>query len=140
MLVNEYCNVHLPTSITKITKIGNNNYFMNSTTIDDDCFIENYVQLNSNVILGGNVYVMKNAHLGIKTIVHQNQVIGSYSITGMGSIITKKANIIPGYINYGKPVKKIKKNFIALKKYKINEKTLDKEKKRFYKLVKLIKK
>ena len=137
---NEYCNVHLPTSITKKTKIGNNNYFMNSTTIDHDCFIENYVQLNSNVILGGNVHVMKNAHLGIKTIVHQNQVIGSYSITGMGSIITKKANIIPGYVYYGKPVKKIKKNFIALKKYKINEKTLDKEKKRFYKLVKLIKK
>ena len=138
-IFNEYCNIHLPTSITKKTKIGNNNYFMNSTTIDHDCLIENDVQLNSNVILGGNVHVMKNAHLGIKTIVHQNQVIGSYSITGMGSIITKKINIIPGYVYYGKPVKKIKKNFIALKKFKINEKILNKEKKRFYKLVKLAK-
>ena len=137
---NEYCNVHLPTLNTKKTKIGNNNYFMNSTTIDHDCLIENDVQFNSNVILGGNVHVMKNAHLGIKTIVHQNQVIGSYSITGMGSIITKKANIIPGYVYYGRPVKKIKKNYIALKKNKINEKVLDKEKKRFNKLVKLIKK
>ena len=31
---NEYCNVHLPTKIKQVTSIGNNNYFMNSTTID----------------------------------------------------------------------------------------------------------
>ena len=52
-------------------------------------FIEDDVVLSSNVILGGNVYIMKNANLGIKTIVHQNQVIGSFSMIGMGSIITK---------------------------------------------------
>ena len=35
---NEYTNIHLPTSIKRITHIGNNNYIMNSTTIDHDCF------------------------------------------------------------------------------------------------------
>ena len=63
---------------------------MNSTTIDHDCYLEDDIVLSSNVILGGNIHIMKNANLGIKTIVHQNQVIGSFSMIGMGSIITKK--------------------------------------------------
>ena len=87
---NEYCNVHLPTNLTKKTIIGNRNYFMNSTTIDHDCIIENNITLSSNVILGGNIHIMNNANIGIKSIIHQNQIIGSYSLIGMGSIITKK--------------------------------------------------
>ena len=73
----------------KKTYIGNDNYVMNSTTIDHDCYIEDNVVLSSNVILGGNVYIMKYANLGIKSIVHQNQIIGSYSMIGMGAIVTK---------------------------------------------------
>jgi len=137
---NEYCNVHLPTNLTKKTIIGNHNYFMNSTTIDHDCLIENNITLSSNVILGGNIHIMNNANIGIKSIIHQNQIIGSYSLIGMGSIITKKIHIEPGYIYYGKPVKKIKKNLIGLKKNKINSFMLLKEKKRFIKLLKIKKK
>ena len=133
---NEYCNVHLPTNLTKKTIIGNNNYFMNSTTIDHDCVIENNVTLSSNVILGGNIHIMKHANVGIKTIIHQNQLIGSYSMIGMGSIVTKKIKIDPGYVFYGKPVKRIKKNLISLKKNKINKLALLSERKRFDKLSK----
>lgn len=128
---NEFCNIHLPTSLTKKTYIGNNNYFMNSTTIDHDCYIEDNVTLSSNVLLGGNVYIMCGSNLGIKTIVHQNQLIGSYSLIGMGSIIVKKNIIEPGYIYYGRPIKRSKINKIGLKKNKIDNKTLAKEKKRF---------
>ena len=113
---------------------------MNSTTIDHDCVIENNITLSSNVILGGNIHIMNNANIGIKSIIHQNQIIGSYSLIGMGSIITKKIHIEPGYIYYGKPVKKIKKNLIGLKKNKINNFILSKEKKRFIKLLKIKKK
>ena len=48
--------------------------------------------------------------------------------------------IEPGYIYYGKPAKKIKKNLIGLKKNKINNFILSKEKKRFIKLLKIKKK
>ena len=132
---NEYTNIHLPTSIKKKTFIGNNNYIMNSTTIDHDCYLEDDIVLSSNVILGGNIHIMKNANLGIKTIVHQNQVIGSFSMIGMGSIITKKKKILPGYIYYGKPVKKVKKNLLGLKKNKINYKKLNIENLRFKKIL-----
>lgn len=128
---NEFCNIHLPTSLTKKTYIGNNNYFMNSTTIDHDCYIEDNITLSSNVLLGGNVYIMNGSNLGIRTIVHQNQLIGSYSLIGMGSIIVKKNKIEPGYIYYGRPIKRTKVNKIGLKKNKIDNKTLAKEKKRF---------
>ena len=137
-VINEFTNIHLPTVLKKITFIGNNNYIMNSSTIDHDCYIEDDVTLSSNVILGGNVYIMKYANLGIKSIVHQNQVIGSYSMIGMGSIITKKKKIKPGYIFYGKPVKLIKKNNLLLKKKKISKKILLKETLRFNKILKQI--
>ncbi len=133
-IINEYCNIHLPTDLKKVTHIGNNNYLMNSTTVDHDCYIENNVTLNSNVILGGNVHIMKYSTIGIKTVIHQNQVVGSYAMIGMGSIVTKKIELKPGYVFYGKPVKKVKKNIIALNKYKINYKILKKELNRFNKI------
>jgi len=135
-IFNEYCNIHLPTKLRKKTIIGNNNYFMNSTTVDHDCYIENNIVFSSSVILGGNVHVMKNSNLGIKTIVHQGQTIGSYTMLGMGSIVTKKLNVLPGYIFYGKPAKKIKINKIGLKRHKVTKIILKNEKKRFFKILK----
>ena len=134
-IFNEYVNIHLPTKKKKKTFIGNNNYIMNSTTIDHDCTIENNVVLSSNVILGGNVYVMNGAQLGIKVCVHQNQIIGSYSMIGMNSFITKKLKVIPGYKFYGKPAKKKTKNLIGLKKNKINNNNLKSEINRYKELI-----
>jgi len=133
---NEYCNVHLPTILSKKTTIGNNNYFMNSTTIDHDCFIEDRVVLSSGVTLGGNVRVMKGAQLGIRSSIHQNQIIGSYSIIGMNTIVTKKLKVVPGFKFYGKPAKKKTKNKLALKRNKISNKELQKEINRFKDLIK----
>ena len=133
---NEYCNVHLPTILSKKTTIGNNNYFMNSTTIDHDCFIEDQVVLSSGVTLGGNVRVMKGAQLGIRSSIHQNQIIGSYSIIGMNTIVTKKLKVVPGFKFCGKPAKKKTKNKLALKRNKISNKELQKEINRFKDLIK----
>ena len=135
-IFNEYCNIHLPTKLSSETFVGNDNYFMNSTTVDHDCTIEDNVVLSSNVILGGNVYIMKGAQLGIKTTIHQNQTIGSYTMIGMNSVITKNKNIIPGYIFYGNTVKKIKKNILGLKRNNINSDLLKKENIRFKRLLK----
>ena len=134
---NEFTNVHLPTNIKKKTIIGNNNYFMNSTTIDHDCELENNIILSSNVTLGGNVYIMNNAQIGIKSSVHQNQIIGSYSMLGMHSFVTKKLLVTPGFIFYGKPAKKVKKNLIGLKRNNISVDIIKKETKRFNDLIKL---
>ena len=115
-IINEYCNIHLPTKIKKITFIGDDNFIMNSTTVDHDCTIENNVTISSGVTLGGNVYLMKGSQLGMRVSVHQNQIIGSYSMIGMNSFITKKTKILPGFTYFGKPAKKIKKNLLGLKR------------------------
>ena len=134
-IFNEYCNIHLPTIISKRTFIGNNNYFMNSTTIDHDCIIEDNIVLSSGAILGGNVHVMEGAQLGIRSSIHQNQIIGSYSIIGMNSFVTKKLKVEPGFKFYGKPAKKKTKNLIGLKRNKIDNVKLKFELKRFKELM-----
>ena len=134
---SEFVNIHLPTNLKKKTIIGNNNYFMNSSTIDHDSTIEDNVVLSSNTTLGGNVIIMKYSQLGMRTTVHQNQIIGSYSMIGMSSVITKKLDVQPGYIYFGKPAKKIKKNLIGLRRNKITTEILKKEYKRFQILKKI---
>ena len=131
---NEYTNIHLPTILRKKTIIGNNNYIMDSVTIDHDCIIEDDVILSSKVVLGGNVHIMKGSQLGIKASIHQNQVIGSFCMIGMHSFVTKKLNLLPGYIYYGKPAKKKNKNTIGLKRNNITSKILKNENNRYKKI------
>ncbi len=133
-VINQFVSIHRPTNIRKKTFIGNNNLIMNSSTIDHDCYLENNITLSSNVILGGNIYIMNNVNIGMKTLVHQNQLVGSFSMIGMGSIITRKIKLIPGFIFHGKPAKKIKYNTTGLKRNKISIKILKKEITRFNKL------
>ena len=78
---------------------------------------------------------MQGAQLGIKVSIHQNQVIGSYTMIGMHSFVTKKNKIQPGFVFFGKPVKKIKKNLIGLKRAKISIKKIKSEQTRFNDLV-----
>ncbi|MBD1140710.1 hypothetical protein IDH20_00885 [Pelagibacterales bacterium SAG-MED39] len=134
--INQFVSIHRPTNIRKKTYIGNNNFIMNSCTIDHDCILEDNITLSSNVILGGNIHIMTGSNIGMKVLIHQNQVIGSYSMIGMGSLITRKIKILPGFIYYGKPAKKIKYNTIGLKRNKISIKILNKEITKFNKIKK----
>lgn len=133
--INQFVCINRPTGLTKKTKIGNNNYIMNNSTIDHDCQLEDYISISSNVVLGGNIYIMKGAQLGIKTIIHQNQVIGSFAMLGMGSVVTKSKIILPGYIFFGKPVKKIKKNIVGIRRNNLSIDFLKSETKRFTKIL-----
>ena len=50
---------------------------------------------------------------------------------GMHSLLLKKLLVTPGFIFYGKPAKKVKKNLIGLKRNKISVDIIKKETKRF---------
>jgi len=132
----EFTTVHLPTEIKKITKIGNNCYFMALSHIAHDCNIEDEVIFSNNVTLGGNTYVMTKSQIGFNSTIHQNQVIGSFSMIGMSSVITKKMKIIPGYIYAGNPAKRIALNKVGIKKKNISKIDLKKEKIRFTSIAK----
>ena len=132
----EFTTVHLPTKIKKITLIGNNCFFMAMSHIAHDCLIEDNVVFSNNVTLGGNTYIMKNSQLGFNTIIHQNQVVGSYSMFGMGTILTKKFKVFPGNIYVGNPIRKTGKNVIGIKRKKISTQNLKKEILKFKNIIK----
>jgi len=135
-IFREFTTIHLPTKTKEITKIGNNCYFMTLSHIAHDCIIEDKVIFSNNVTLGGNTHVMKQSQLGFNTTVHQNQVIGSYTMIGMSSVITKKIKIVPGYIYVGNPAKKIGINKVGIIKKKISNFNLKKERLRFRSIIK----
>ena len=56
---------------------------MNSTTIDHDCYLEDDIVLSINVILGGNIHILKNANLGNNC--SPKSSYWSFSMIGMGS-------------------------------------------------------
>ena len=135
-IIREFTTIHLPTHLKKKTIIGSNCNLMTMSHVAHDCIIEDDVVFSNNVTLGGNTHVMKKSQLGFNTIVHQNQVIGSFSMIGMGSIIPKKIKILPGYIYYGNPVKRKKKNSLGFKKKGISKLDIANETNRFIKIIK----
>ena len=131
----EFTTVHLPTKLKKKTIIGNNCLFMAMSHIAHDCLIEDNIVFSNSVTLGGNTHVMTGSQLGFNTIVHQNQVIGSYCMFGMGTILTKKTKVNPGYIYVGNPARCIGINKVGIKRKKISQITLKKELLRFNRII-----
>lgn len=116
----------------KGTYIGNNNVFREYVTINAGCFVptmlgDNITMLRGshvghdshiydnctiscNVLIGGHSLLGKGVNMGLGSICHQYSKIGSYSMIGMGSIITKKVNVQCFGTYVGSPAKYIKEN------------------------------
>jgi UDP-N-acetylglucosamine acyltransferase len=135
----EFFSIHRPVKKNGVTKIGNNSVFFTNVQINHDCILEDDVYMVSNCILGGHVYVMKGASFGFGVLVHPAKIIGSYSMLGMGCVVTKKQKIEPGKTYVGNPARYIKNNDYGLKKKSISSKKIHNEMKRYNDLCKKIK-
>jgi UDP-N-acetylglucosamine acyltransferase len=136
-VIREYCSINKPTVLSKVTEIGSNNYLMMYSYVAHDCIVEDNTTISNSVQIGGHCRIMKNANIGFGCMIHQFQVIGSYSMLGMGTIVTKKSTILPGNTYVGSPAKYLKKNTIALTRNSIDEAMLDVEINRYQQLRKL---
>ena len=87
-VVREFATIHRPTA-SKNTSIGSNCYIMAYPHIDHDCIIHDDVILATRVTLGGHVEIRRCANIGQGTGVHPYCKVGSYTMIGMGSSITK---------------------------------------------------
>ena len=121
----EFTTIHLPTDALKITFIGNDNYFMCNSHVSHDCKIEDKTTVAVGVVLNG--HVMVGAYIGTGAVVHQYQTIGSYSIVGMNTTVTKTSKIIPGGKYIGSPAKYAGINQIALDKNNVLKEKLGQE-------------
>ena len=132
----EHVSIHAATT-DGLTRIGNGVIILNKAYVAHDCIIEDGATLSCGVQIGGHVHVMRDSNLGMGAAIHQYQVIGSWSMIGMGCIIPKKTLITPGQTWVGNPVKRLKTNMYALDKFNVDEYDLIEETARYTQLVKL---
>ena len=113
-VIREFVTIHAST--TGHTRVGSGCYLMACSHVSHDTVLEDGVTLANNVLLGGKSYVMKGANLGLGAVVHQRSCIGSWSMLGMGCVITKSMGVLPGYIYVGNPSRQLKKNTVGLER------------------------
>ena len=86
--------IHPGTEVgTKITKIGNNGFFMVGSHIAHDCEVGNNVIFVNNAVIGGHVKISDYVYLGGQSAVHQFCRIGKHAIIGAGTTID--GDVIP---------------------------------------------
>jgi UDP-N-acetylglucosamine acyltransferase len=112
----EYTTVHLPTRFSMRTVIGSNCYFMVLSHIAHDCVVEDNVIFSNNVTMGGHSWVMTGSQLGFGVLIHQYLVVGSYSMIGMGAVLTRKCVVIPGHVWAGNPATKLGMNNVGIER------------------------
>ena len=132
----DHISIHAATT-DGLTRIGNCVIILNKAYVAHDSIIEDGAILSCGVQIGGHVHVMRDSNLGMGAAIHQYQVIGSWSMIGMGCIVPKKAIIPPGQTWVGNPVKRLKTNMYALDKFNVDEYDLIEETARHTQLVKL---
>tara|TARA_B000000609_G_C24095992_1_gene305663 strand:+ start:122 stop:790 length:669 start_codon:yes stop_codon:yes gene_type:complete len=125
-------------STKNVTKVEDNITLLRGSHLGHDAIIESNVNISCNAMVGGHTYIMKGSNLGLNVLVHQFQIIGSFSMIGMGSVVTKKIKIEPGFTWVGNPVSKLKTNEIGLERQNVTDEILKSETQRFYELSKTI--
>lgn len=97
-----------------ITVIGSNNLFMASTHVGHDCIVgDNNIMANF-AALAGHVTVGDHVILGGYTGIHQFCQVNSYSMCGMGSMVSKD---VPRYVMVsGSPAKAHGMNFEGMRR------------------------
>lgn len=113
------------------TFMGNHCVMLRGSHLSHDSWLEDYVNVSCNVLIGGETHVMEGANLGLGCIIHQRQTIGSYAMIGMGAVIPKGTNCIPGYVYVGNPARPLKRNVVGLERNNIDELALKMERQRY---------
>lgn len=131
-IIREFVTIHAGT--TAETQLNNNIILLNHSHIAHDVYIENNVTISAGVTFAGHCYVMEGANVAMGSLIHQFQVIGAYSMTGMGSVVTKTTPIEPGGIYIGAPAKFLKKNTVGLERNNITTQTIEQLIRKYYKI------
>lgn len=116
-MIREFVTVHGGTRSK--TTMGNNCVMLRGSHLSHDSILEDCVNVSCNVLIGGETYVMEGANLGLGCVIHQRQTIGSWCMVGMGAVVTKDFECLPGNIYVGNPAKYLKRNHIGLDRNQI---------------------
>ena len=114
-IIRENATIHRGTiQDNGITQIGDGNLFMASTHVGHDCIVGDNNILANYVALAGHVVMGDSIILGGYTGIHQFCQVASFSMCGMGSMVTKD---IPNYVMVsGNPAKAHGMNFEGMRR------------------------
>ncbi len=112
--IREQMTIHLSTSEEEFTKIGNNCYLMVGCHIAHDNVIEDNVIIANSTMLGGFVWIEKNAFLSGNVGVHQHCRIGSYTMIGSNEKVSQ--DIVPFTLVNDFPPRTTGINLVGLKR------------------------
>lgn len=122
-IFREFSSINIGT--TKKTIIKNNIKMFRNSHVGHDSVIEDNVTITSNVVVAGNCIVMSGANLGLGSLIHQESIIGPYSMIGMGCVVWKQSKIEPCKMYFGNPSKCIGMNEIGIERNQISEEKLN---------------
>ena len=120
-VIREYVTINAGCEIP--TQLENNIIMLRGSHCGHDVIISNDCTISCNVLLGGHTFVGIGANIGLGAIVHQFSKIGSYSMIGMGAIITKKVHVLCFTKYVGNPARSIGLNTYQSEKFNLDEVT-----------------
>ncbi|QNF28483.1 acetyltransferase [Metabacillus elymi] len=88
------------------TKIGEHCILNTMSSVDHDCFIDDYVSIAPGATLGGNVCVGSYSAISLGANVIHSKKIGAHSVVGAGATVLN--NIDSQVVAYGTPAKVIR--------------------------------
>lgn len=94
----------------KHTEIGSGCFIMKGAHIGHDSIIHDDVTISPHVVIGGHCEIGKGTNMGIASVVHQLVNIPEGCMIGMNSTVTKKTHLIPNWVYIGSPAEKLRKN------------------------------
>lgn len=115
-IIREFTAIQKP-AYTDITRLGSNNFLMQSLHIPHDVQIDDDVVVSPHVALGGHSHVMRGANVGMGANVHQFTVIGACSMVAMGSAVVKNVKPFSKFI----PGKPLTVNSYAIRKFGLTD-------------------
>jgi UDP-N-acetylglucosamine acyltransferase len=98
------------------TELKNNIIMLRGSHIGHDSIVSDECVISCNVLVGGHSFIGTGANMGLGSICHQFSKIGSYSMIGMGCIITKKTQVDCFGIYVGNPARYVRENEFQVSK------------------------
>jgi UDP-N-acetylglucosamine acyltransferase len=84
------------------------NHISHDTVLFDSVILSNCTQI------GGHTQILQGVNIGLNTTIHQKSTVGTFSMIGMGSVISR--DIPPFLTAMGIPAKPIKLNEFGLRR------------------------
>lgn len=116
-IIREFVTINGGTS--SVTMIEHDVVLLRGSHLGHDAIIRSNSNLSCNVLVGGHTVIGKGANLGLSCVIHQQRVIGAYSMIGMNSTVSK--HVPPFLIAFGTPCEIHRVNRIGLKRAGIDD-------------------